>query len=251
MFRGPPLEQQPMNESAHPMESANPSPEVLLPDDSIDGLRKSRRRGRIPIALKLAYTAFLSVLVPLYWMNYGPTNFLYFCDVALLLTLVGMWSENRLLVSMPAVGILVPQALWVVDFVGHGLGFHLTGMTDYMFDGDRSLFLRGLSLFHGWLPFLLVYLVARLGYDRRAFRCWTALAWALCLVCFAFMPPAGAVMADPRLPVNINYVWGLSDTKPQDWMSPGLYLLAWMVALVTLAYAPVHHLLRRWDPIRA
>ena len=237
-----------MNESEQPMNTANPSPGVFLPEDSTDRPSKSRMGGRIPIALKLAYTAFLAVLVPVYWRNYGPTNFLYFCDVALFLTLVGMWTENRLLVSMPAVGILVPQALWVADFVGHGLGLHLTGMTDYMFDGERSLFLRGLSLFHGWLPFLLVYLVARLGYDRRAFRCWTALAWALCLVCFAFMPPAGAVMADPRLPVNINYVWGFSDTTPQAWMPPVLYLLVWMVALVTLAYAPVHHLLQRWHP---
>ncbi len=41
-------------------------------------------------------------------------------------------------------------------------------MTDYMFKHENSLFLRGLSLFHGWLPFLLVYLVWQLGYDRRA-----------------------------------------------------------------------------------
>ena len=32
-------------------------------------------------------------------------------------------------------------------------------MTDYMFKHENSRFLRGLSLFHGWLPFLLVYLV--------------------------------------------------------------------------------------------
>ena len=34
----------------------------------------------IPLWLKLAYTAFMAVLVPLYLRNYGPTNFLYFCD---------------------------------------------------------------------------------------------------------------------------------------------------------------------------
>ena len=99
---------------------------------------------RVPLALKLVYTAFLAVLIPVYWYNYGPTNFLYFCDVALLLTLVGVWTESRLLISMPAVGILVPQALWVVDFVVQLTGHRLTGMTGYMFDGQRSLFLRGL-----------------------------------------------------------------------------------------------------------
>ena len=34
------------------------------------------RRSVIPLWLKLAYTAFMAVLVPVYWANYGPTNFL-------------------------------------------------------------------------------------------------------------------------------------------------------------------------------
>ena len=207
---------------------------------------RTRRIPRIPLAVKLAYTAFMAVLIPVYWFNYGPTNFLYFCDVALLLTLVGMWTESRLLVSMSAVGILVPQLLWVVDFVGHIGGLHLTGMTDYMFDAHRSRFLRGLSLFHGWLPGLLLFLVARLGYDRRALRHWTLLAWGLCLICFFAMPPAGALLTDPKLPVNINYVWGFSDTTPQPWMNSRLYLGVWMLSLFLIAYLPVHLGLTRW-----
>lgn len=45
---------------------------------------------RLPLWLKLADTAFMAVLVPVYWTQYGPTNFLYFCDVALFLALVGL-----------------------------------------------------------------------------------------------------------------------------------------------------------------
>ena len=119
--------------------------------------------NRLPLWFKLAYSAFMAVLVPVYWHYYGPTNFLYFCDVALILTLVGIWLESPLLISMCAVGILLPQALWVVDFLGNLLGFPITGMTDYMFKHENSLFLRGLSLFHGWLPFLLAFLAWRLG----------------------------------------------------------------------------------------
>ena len=52
---------------------------------------------RIPLWLKLVYTAFMAVLVPVYAYYYGWTNFLYFCDVALILTLVGIWRENALL----------------------------------------------------------------------------------------------------------------------------------------------------------
>jgi hypothetical protein len=201
---------------------------------------------RLPLWLKLAYTAFMAVLLPVYWANYGPTNFLYFCDVALLITLVGVWIESPLLISMCAVGILASQALWVVDFLSNLIGWPLTGMTDYMFAADHSLFLRSLSLFHGWLPFLLVYLVWRLGYDRRGFPAWTVLAWILVLICFFFMPPP---RPDPGLtPVNINYVWGMSDTVAQTWMPPAVWLAGLIILLPVLLYAPVHFLLRRFMP---
>src|SRR4051812_8795550 len=115
--------------------------------------------ARIPLGVKLAYSAFMAVLVPVYWYYYGITNFLYFCDMALFLTLAGIWTESAVLISMCCVGILLPQALWVADFFSGVFGFHLTGMTAYMFNPNSSKFLRGLSLFHGWLPFLLLYLV--------------------------------------------------------------------------------------------
>jgi hypothetical protein len=71
---------------------------------------------RIPLWLKLSYTAFMAILIPVYWWNYGPTNFLYFCDVALMLILLGIWRESSLLISMAGVGIIMPQMLWVTDF---------------------------------------------------------------------------------------------------------------------------------------
>ena len=65
------------------------------------------------------------------------------------------------------------------NFLANLFGIKTTAMTDYMFEAHRSLFLRGLSLFHGWLPFLLVYLVWQLGYDRRALPAWVWLAGML------------------------------------------------------------------------
>ncbi|HEX7780325.1 MAG TPA: hypothetical protein VF424_13855, partial [Vicinamibacterales bacterium] len=116
--------------------------------------------SRIPLLVKIVYTAFVALLVPYYWVTYTPWNFLYFCDVALLLTLVAVWTENALLVSMSSVGILLPQALWVLDFLARAVaGVHITGMTAYMFDPSLPLFVRGLSTFHGWLPFFLIYLL--------------------------------------------------------------------------------------------
>ena len=203
-------------------------------------------KGRVPTALKIAYTAFIAVWLPVYWHYYGPTNFLYFCDVALLLTLIAIWRENALLISACAVGLLIPQTVWVVDFLAGLAGFPLTGMTNYMFDADRSLFLRLLSLFHGWLPFLLLYLVWRIGYDRRAFVVWTGLAWVLLIVCFVFMPPP---TPNPGLtPVNINYVWGLKDTAAQTWVAPYVWFAALMIGLPLLAFAPTHWVLVRVMP---
>ncbi len=202
--------------------------------------------SRIPLWLKVAYTAYVAVLVPVYWHYYGPTNFLYFCDVALLLTLIGIWLENALLISISAVGILVPQAVWVVDFLATAAGFPLTGMTDYMFDSSHPLFLRLLSLFHGWLPFLLLYLVWKTGYDRRAFWQWTVLAWALLLICFFLMPPPSPDAG--LIPVNINYVRGISDTAAQTWVPPYVWLAGLMIGLPLFAFAPAHFILARLMP---
>lgn len=212
---------------------------------------KANTTSAIPLWLKVSYTSFMAVLIPVYWHHYGPTNFLYFCDIALLLTLAGVWLEKPLLVSLPAVGILLPQTLWCTDFAVRLVGEQMTGMTDYMFDDTKPLFLRGLSLFHGWLPFLLVFLVFRLGYDRRAFKGWTATATGLCLTAFFFLPKAGETLPDPNLPRNVNYVFGMDDAQPQAWMSPELYLVTWIVMLVILVFLPTHFILKKICPTPA
>ncbi|OGS49517.1 MAG: hypothetical protein A3J79_08670 [Elusimicrobia bacterium RIFOXYB2_FULL_62_6] len=199
----------------------------------------------MPLAAKAAATAFLAVLVPVYLHAYGPTNFLWFCDAALILTVAGMWLESPLLISMCAVGILLPQCLWLADFGLHLMGFRLMGMTDYMFEPRLTLFLRGLSLFHGWLPLLLVWLLGRLGYDKRALYAWTGLAAALVLVSYFFTPPAGARLADPDIPVNLNYIYGFNDRRPQAWVSQNLYIVLWLAALWLAAFLPAHLALRR------
>lgn len=205
--------------------------------------------NRVPLAIKLAYTAFMAVLLPVYWHYYGPTNFLYFCDIALILTLIAIWPENPLLISMCCVGIIVPQAVWVFDFMASSAGFSLTGMTDYMFDSSHSLFLRFLSLFHGWLPFLLLYLVWKVGYDRRALVSWTAVTWTVLPVCFFLMP--GPTPHPGLTPVNINYVWGMRDTVAQDFVPAPVWFTGLLVGLPLLIFAPAHFVLARVMPSTA
>jgi hypothetical protein len=206
-------------------------------------------RGRIPLPVKIAYSAFMAVLVPAYLAWWGPTNFAYFCDQALLITLVGIWLESPLLISLCAVGLLGPQALWVADFASTALGFPITGMTNYMFDARNPLATRGLSLFHGWLPFLLGYLVWRLGYDRRALAGWTAMAAVTLVCCWLFLP--GPNPDAGSTPVNVNYVWGLSDAAPQTWMPPLAWLALMVAGLPLVFFLPTHLLLRRFAPAPA
>jgi hypothetical protein len=202
----------------------------------------------VPTWLKWTFTAFMAVLVPVYWANYGPTNFLYFCDASLFLTLFAVWRNNALAASMAAVGIVIPQIIWCIDLGSTLIGHPLTGMTNYMFNQALPLHLRLLSLFHGWLPFLLIFVVWRLGFDKRALIAWTALAWILCLVAFFLLPPAGAKVS-AATPHNVNYVFGPSDDHPQKWVaSQSLFLVIYMIALAVVFYIPAHFLLKKLAP---
>jgi hypothetical protein len=200
---------------------------------------------RLPVWAKLAYTAFVLVLVPFYWKAYGPTNFLYFCDMALLLTVVAMWRESALLASACAVGIVLPQILWMVDFLTTLVGWPLTGMTGYMFNEGIPLFARFLSFFHFWLPLVLVWLVKRLGYDGRGLFVWWALAWVAMWVSYLYLPAPPAPAGNPGLPVNVNYVYGVNDTAPQTWMPAHAFFGLMLAALPALIWTPSHLLFKR------
>ena len=211
----------------------------------IAGKQPIVRKHKIPLAAKVAGTAFLAVMVPVYLHTYGPTNFLWFCDAALILTVAGMWLESSLLISMCAVGILLPQCLWLADFGSHLLGFHFLNLTSYMFDPHLPPFTRGLSLFHGWLPLLLVWLLVRVGYDKRALSAWTILVTALVLICYFFTPPAGAHLANHNTPINLNYVYGFNDQQPQQWVNQNLYVVLLVGVLWLVAFLPTHLALRK------
>lgn len=200
-------------------------------------------RGKLPLWAKLLFTAYMLVLVPYYTMAYGPTNFLYFCDVALFFALAALWLESPLLASMPTVGILLIQTLWCLDFLGYLIGYPLVGMTGYMFNEEIPLFVRGLSFFHFWLPWWLVWMVYRLGYDRRAFLYWSALSWGLILICYLFLPAPPAPADNPNLPVNVNYVYGFDDKEKQTFLPQPVYVALMMLLLPAVFFAPAHLLL--------
>ena len=83
---------------------------------------------QIPLWLKVSLTLFVCVLVPVYWAQYGPGNFLWFSDIALLLTVPALWLESALLASMSSLAVVVLEAVWIVDFLSDlSLEFPLQG----------------------------------------------------------------------------------------------------------------------------
>jgi hypothetical protein len=134
-----------------------------------------------PFWLKLTYTVFVAILVPVYAKKWGWGNFLWFSDIALLLMVPALWFESRLLVSMVAVGVLFPESFWNVSYFARLItGKRIGALTDYMFDAEKPLWLRSLSLFHVFLPVLIVWMVARLGYEPFAGLAQTALPGSFC-----------------------------------------------------------------------
>ncbi|MGV1016514.1 MAG: hypothetical protein ACOYBW_03950 [Fluviibacter phosphoraccumulans] len=201
--------------------------------------------SRIPFLVKCLYTAYMAVLIPVYWKTYGPTNFLYFCDIALIMTLFALWLESPLLVSAAAVGIVLPQALWAIDFIATGIGWPLSGMTGYMYDDALPVHARFLSFFHFWLPFFLLWLLRHTGYDPKGLPLWTVIALVAVYICYFFLPAPPAPANNPGLPVNVNYVFGFSDQAAQTWMPPLVWFFLLQAMLVGLIFLPSHWLLKR------
>jgi len=214
----------------------------IMEAGNTESISRPTSERRVPLVVKLAYTAFVAVLVPYYWVTYTPWNFLFFCDVALLMTLAALWLESPLFTSIPAVGIMLPQFLWVFDLLTGG---RVIGMASYMFDPKLPLFVRALSSFHGWLPFFLLWLLGRVGYDRRALPAQVVLTWVLLMVCYLAAPAPPAHPDHPNAAVNINYVYGLGYERPQAWMPPALWVLMLMVVLPLVLYLPTHLVLRK------
>jgi hypothetical protein len=194
-------------------------------------------RVTVSLWIKISYTVFVALLVPVYWLQYGPQNFLWGSDLVLFGTLLAVWLESRLLISMMAIAALIPELFWTVDYFGRliagpealpGLG------TQYMFNPDIPLHVRGLSLFHIVLPPLLVWLLQRFGYERRAFIYQTVLACLVLLISYLFTEPTA----------NINWIYGFG-REPQTWMPERVYLALLMICIPLFFYLPTHLVLRK------
>ena len=194
------------------------------------------QNAKFPLWLKILVSLYAIVLIPVYWVELSPINFLWFCDIALFLIVVALWRESQLLVSIVAVGVLLPELAWILDFIGRIItGKHLFGLTGtaYMFTDKTATAVRVLSLFHVFLPVLTIVMLCKLGYDRRAWLFQSIIIWIVL--------PLSYWLSTPK--ANINFVFGFGG-EPQNWMSPYLWVGLLMVFFPLCVYLPTHVLLK-------
>ena len=188
-----------------------------------------------PLWLKISYTLFVCFLVPVYWRHYGPANFLWFSDIALLVAVPALWLESALLASMMALAVTIPELGWNFDFFVRLItGKRLMGLSAYMFDRSIPRFLRALSLFHVGLPLLLLWMVHRLGYDRRALIAQTLLA--------LIVLPLSYFCSDAQ--TNINWVHGFGET-PNPPRGPRFLIIS-LLLFPLVFYLPTHFVLEKF-----
>ena len=193
--------------------------------------------GRIPLWLKVGWTVWVAVWVPLYWAYYGPSTFLWFCDLANFVILAALWRESPLLMSWQAVAVLLFQVAYTIDILGRVvLRRHLIGGTEWIFDDPNiPLYIKLLSVgMHVATPPLLVWSVRQLGYDRRGLLLQMATVCVLLPICWIGWDAA----------LNLNWVYKPFN-KPQTMMPPALYLLVCIIGYTLLVFIPTHLVLLR------
>ena len=187
--------------------------------------------------LRWAVAAFLAVYVPAYALAYGFANFLFLCNLSVLLAGAGLWTCSRLLVSSQAVAIGLVGTAWTVDLGSRLLtGRHLIGGTEYMWDPQWPLFTRLLSAYHVALPLLLVFALRRIGYDPRGYWLQSAIA-VVAVASGRLFPPA----------VNLNYAY-VEPLFKRTWGGPVTHVAAVAGFLALVAYPLTHLLLRKLCP---
>jgi hypothetical protein len=194
-------------------------------------------RGKIPGWIRWLALLWLALWFPVYWHAWGAGNFLHLCDVAVILTCIGLWTGNALLLASQAISSVVIDGLWTLDVVAWLLfRWHFIGGTEYLFDGTMPLWVRLLSLFHIAMPFILLWSLSRLGYDRRGFALQAAIALPL-VIASRFITPDK----------NLNFAQTAPFFHRQLGSAP-VHLAITYLAVVLGVYLPTHMVFARLFP---
>lgn len=193
------------------------------------------KKENIWFYVKIFLTLYVSILIPLYWYNYGVQNFLWISDVSLFLTVIALWLSSPFLMSIAAVGALAAELLWSLDFLAglilNNFPIHIAG---YMASPTKPLMLRGLSLFHSITPIIWIFYLKQYGYDKRALYYFTALYWIILFLTYFFTDPER----------DINYVF-LPTEYSIGIISPSMWVIVLAISGPLIVFSTTHYLLTK------
>jgi len=202
--------------------------------NKVTGLKNSKSYYTSPI-IRAIFTIFMLILIPTYWVIYGPQNFLWLSDVGLFLTFLTLWFASSLINSICMIAIFPIELTWYIDFFMQCVtGYNLFGTTDYMFNPQFSLFVRALSLFHLIVPTMWIWYLYKWGYDKHALK------YALPLVPFILIL---TYMFTTNVWENTNWVF-----TPLFYKWVQIYPIAWLAFMCIVfplcIVLPMHFILK-------
>lgn len=184
------------------------------------------------IIFKILFTLFVLILVPVYWQVYGLQNFLWLSDVGLFLTTLSIWFNSSLLMSMAIIGIFPFEVMWNLEFFSKILtGYSLTGIANYMLNPEYPIILKILSLFHIFLPFIWLWYLIKIGYNKSGFKFASILVGIILVLTYFFSTPERDIN---RIFLAKVYHWPIP-----EW----LWLIFLIFGYPLIVFYPVHKLL--------
>jgi hypothetical protein len=202
-------------------------------------------KQKVPLWFKVISTLLCGATLLFNALNYTLVDLLWFCDVAMILVIIGLWRENSLVLSLATLASIGPQFAWQIDYFYQLISDKpLFGFTDYMFTASNPTVNYIISLFHVWMPPILIYSLYLVRYNQRALKTQSGLSLLIILLSYSLTSdmfgPAG----------NLNQVYGPSATAPQTWMHPWLWLFVIWLYTIVVIYVPTHFITARVFPVR-
>jgi len=212
---------------------ARPASPVREPTFEEMGITDSIARSPFPLWLKLLYTAFLVFFVRHFlehYADYPATEIIWFCYIGLFVLGIAMWTESPLLFSWQTLSLVVPQLIFTFDALFNiFFGPNLDSWTGYMFDPNEHMEHRLLAWFHTPMPFVLLYGVWRLGYDKRALLLQIGASWILWLLAFFFTLPHR----------NVNLAYGPSKRRRIGCRLGSIWRSSWLPCRSSCTFPPI------------
>lgn len=187
-------------------------------------------------SLKIFLTLYISILIPVYWYYYGPQNFLWLSDFGLFLTVAALWLDSGLLMSMAAVGVMVVELAWNIDFfLELCCNMNPIHLSDYMFNASYPLVLRLLSLFHVITPVIWIFYLKKNCYDTRALYYFTVLYWVSLFFIYFFTNPTE----------NISWVFW-PQVYSVNYIPEKFWIVCLFIFFPSLIFFPTHYIFKRF-----